>query len=357
MTKPAEPLTVKNRPARPALLSPIPFSLVALNRRELIFNALIALLTLLAAAALLVLLPIDPADPSLLIVPLVALALLLWALAELIEHWRLMPLVPPYAVQPAGVAFVAYSSPVKWLRSLLLNLLLLASAALFAHYSLQKLWPRSDRLVMLLITPVMAALALGNLADLPRRRRLMFLQAQALAANAHRLPERGPARRSVKVSGASLLTGFLALLLTVFLAFSLKYELRHRQWDDLLISLLFLGLVLWYSPLLPRQRWVYRANGDYFCFQRRGRNLKWEEVEHYPVADYRAFYTDRTADNAGQLWLAGSDGRDDVQLPLPSYWLRESSSTAQSLAERLGAASGLPLLHRWPAPPREIFQG
>lgn len=56
----------------------------------------------------------------------------------------------------------------------------------------------------------------------------------------------------------------------------------------------------------------------------------------------------------GRLWLAGRAGSADVPLADIRHWYYPNYQEAQNLAEKLSAASGLPLLYRWPAQPASL---
>ena len=150
------------------------------------------------------------------------------------------------------------------------------------------------------------------------------------------------------------------------------------------LYLLFIHALRWRGPLL----WVcgYDAASD-SCQLERGH---WRggpvQREQWPATDFVGLYVERASpllgafsippEQAGwltaapgvslkqlaaalpplhgRIWLAGKEGGEDVLLADLNSWYRRNYREAQRLAEKLSEASGLPVLHRWPAPPARI---
>lgn len=118
-------------------------------------------------------------------------------------------------------------------------------------------------------------------------------------------------------------------------------------WPLLLIWLPLMLLRLFYAKCW--QRWRYDATRD--TFHRDGRGWpQWREEGSWPAAECCGLYLERVG-RRPRLWLAGPAGGEDVLLGDLAYLSSGGKEAEQDLLHRLSAASGLPVLYRWPAPP------
>lgn len=118
-------------------------------------------------------------------------------------------------------------------------------------------------------------------------------------------------------------------------------------WPLLLIWLPLMLLRLFYAKCW--QRWRYDATRD--TFHRDGRGWpQWREEGSWPAAECCGLYLERVG-RRPRLWLAGPAGGEDVLLGDLAYLYIGGKEAEQNLLARLSAASGLPVLYRWPAPP------
>lgn len=118
-------------------------------------------------------------------------------------------------------------------------------------------------------------------------------------------------------------------------------------WPLLLIWLPLMLLRLFYAKCW--QRWRYDATRD--TFHRDGRGWpQWREEGSWPAAECCGLYLERVG-RRPRLWLAGPAGSEDVLLGDLAYLYIGGKEAEQDLLNRLSAASGLPVLYRWPTPP------
>ncbi len=118
-------------------------------------------------------------------------------------------------------------------------------------------------------------------------------------------------------------------------------------WLWLLIWLLLLSLRLFNAKFW--QRWRYDAARDTFHRDRR-RRFHWQEEGSWPAVECCGLYLERVG-RRPRLWLAGPAGGEDVLLGDLGYLYIGGKEAGQDLLNRLSAASGLPVLYRWPTPP------
>ena len=232
-------------------------------------------------------------------------------------------------------------------------LFMLAAGLAISYFGHTLLRETADSKWLLLIYLSAAVLPAGALLDLWRYRWQWLAQRRAMASPlAHQLPPRRPPRYSLRFTTNSALNQFIRLLILGAMLAALATGLGAGELrEKLLLLVLVLGLIgdsacayVW-----RWQRWRYDAKRDTFHCDRR-RWFHWQEERSWPAADFCGLYLDR-ADDYPQLWLAGRAGGADVPLLTLAYWLRPNDRDARTLAENLSAASGLPLLYRWLAPP------
>lgn len=364
---------MNKRPTQLAQLSPIPFVRLAPTTNEMTAH-LLAYLLLLAGAFYLAsgnppawARPLEPLASlqelfGQLLLP--AAALLVFAL--LWEECRLFAARSPYKYEYEGRAIVLYPSPVAIIfTALSMATLLLPMAGAGAYYGLKSTFAGWANPGMARLATVLAALALLVLLALllremgQRWRQMQIQRAQGTRPAAHQIPARRSARPAPFFSTTRLLGPLLWLTLGAFLLAGAAYLARDNRWAALTVVL---TLMLAYLACGRWARWRYAADSDSFILSRR-HWFGWREVERLPAADFCGLYLERDKKGAyPQLWLVGRDG-DDVRLARVAhwllknnpYWLYDNEMAADDLAEELSAASGLPLLYRWPAPPAAIF--
>ncbi len=133
-------------------------------------------------------------------------------------------------------------------------------------------------------------------------------------------------------------------IIWVLLLILLVSPLALLLWPLLLI---WLTLRLFYAKCW--HRWRYDAARD--TFHRDGRGWpQWREEGSWSAAECCGLYLERVG-RRPRLWLAGPAGGEDVLLGDLSYLSSGGKEAGQNLLTRLSAASGLPVLYRWPAPP------
>ena len=99
----------------------------------------------------------------------------------------------------------------------------------------------------------------------------------------------------------------------------------------------------------------YDPAGDCFYLERSFYWGKCEWREEVGAGHFCGIYWERGVGEC-HLWLASVDGDSDLAIPAGNSWYGSNGAVAQRLAERLSAASGLPLLYRWPAPPLSMLR-
>ena len=354
--------TSEKRPADPARLSPMPFPQLRTLSRGQLLHDLFSPLLMLALAGLFFWLSglLPPELPKINFLHysfgLLAVALVVSAGAELWENLRFLPQLRR---STGEIKLVAPPSRVRIVAAALGHLLQLLWAILLID--LKELWFISWPLAL-----GMGAVALSGLVEVWRRGRQQRQQRPAARPEAHRLPPRQPARRSFRFTTNSpqkLLMRLLILGVMCWLVLLMPYAIvqdfanGRLQWASLGLWLLMLLVIVnsARAHIWRWQRWRYDAKRDTFHCDRR-RWFHWQEERRWSAADFCGLYLDR-ADDYPQLWLAGPAGAEDVPLLTLTYWLRPNDRDARTLAENLSAASGLPLLYRWPAPPLELFKG
>lgn len=229
-----------------------------------------------------------------------------------------------------------------------LTLLLLAAAlalAYLCHTVLMEIMEMPPLFVLYLMAAALLLLALLNLGHYRRRwHRLRELEKISTAA-AHLLPRRRPGRHCYHHCFSSPLDFPLALLGVLSLPLALASGSSY-----FLLSLL-MALAPPAERRLPRKSWQrwrcgYEPADDSFYLARANYLGRYRQIYRWPAAQCGGLYPEGPL-----LWLAGPAGGEDVLLAEMDYWHRSNERAALALATSLSAASGLPLLHRWPAPP------
>ena len=230
-------------------------------------------------------------------------------------------------------------------------LMLAAGLALFYYgHTVLRETADSRRFPVYLLAAALLPLALLDLWHYRRRwRQLQQLRTMA-APLAHRLPPRRPSRHSYQCRFSSLLDlplqGLGILSLLAGFAVGISY---------FLLSLLISRLPKAPQPL-PRKSWQrwrcgYDAATD--CFHLAWANYlgSYRRLYQRPAAEFCGLYQEE-----GLIWLAGLAGGVDVLLAELDYWYRSNDAAFRALLAKLSAASGLPVLYRWPAPPLSLMK-
>lgn len=351
------------RPARPELLSPLPFYRLAPSR-WLNLLQLLASLAALAVGGWLIRLFLRYPYVASGFQDLALLLLLVWAALKMLllagEQLYRWPAARRF--NGNGQSLLLYPSPLQLASALLEPLFMTLASAALLYYSLTDplenwLMPQLARAVGLIGSLLGALTVAEGLDNYRRQRQQRRQQRRARESAAHQLPERAIPRHCWSGDGASPSSRLLNLAVPLlFFGFFIN-------WLALLdlSSLWFLlpPLALLVALMNPRRRWRYRADDDVFLRERwswAGGKLAWREEEAQEAAQFIGIYWSGRL-YQGQLGLAGRAGGVDVLWPLVAGpGSGEGSDVARRLAEALSAASGLPLLYRWPEPPREIFK-
>ena len=315
-------------PATPERLSPAPSPFLTLTRREIGARLWLAL---------------------------AAGALGQWALLRLWESGRW------WKIMPADSTLLAGRSRAHILSVGLNALLLLVFVALLVQRSLASPLSGGLKLLILLLALVLARGALGELAEC--RRDWPRPAAIPLAAP---LPPRAPPGHSYRQNLTArldfplwLLLGGLLLVLIMALLFqppTAQQMSGLMELGGLVATLVAAGLA---RRVWQRRRCGYEAQSDSFHRDRASYFAPYEREGCWPAADFCGLYWEKKTSWSrevprSRLWLAGKAGGQDMLLAELNYWHRDNQRAARQLAQELSAASGLPLLYRWPGPPAAI---
>lgn len=332
-------LFILSRPARPELLAPVPFAFFqqipahwALAGQNLLLA--LGLAGLMGWWALNLLNDLTLLPLALL---LLALGLALWGLAKTREtqRWRRGELVPqfdPLNPLAAGCGQLA---------ALLFGLDLLNLARQSAHPP------------VLLPLASLLALALGayGLMGLGESWRLWRQMAQWREPGARALPPRRAASHSLTIGESSSGRWLLWLLALTLLILALASNARDGRELNGPQRLAIAAPLLASLDAAPRRRWRYSLADDSFICYRRQR-WRWQELQRLPAAAFCGLLLDKDGRQRPLLWLAGRAGGKDVLMFALYSFPSDKFRRARRWAEQFSRASGLPLLYRWPEPPR-----
>ena len=164
-----------------------------------------------------------------------------------------------------------------------------------------------------------------------------------------KLPERAAPKTSGRMefavySIAALLSRipFLLLVLLILLG---GFEFSQK-WLFWLAVLLFAGWRLAYHwHTLHKAR--YNAQEDTLTVYRL-RRFKWQPEKHYALSAFCGIYCREKYSSmgvkAGEIWLAGKEGGNDVRLLKVDFLLRDNRQAAEVTAKQIARTTGLPLL-------------
>jgi len=163
------------------------------------------------------------------------------------------------------------------------------------------------------------------------------------------LPERAAPKTSGRMEFAvysivALLSRipFLLLVLLILLG---GFEFSQK-WLFWLAVLLFAGWRLAYHwHTLHKAR--YNAQEDTLTVYRL-RRFKWQPEKHYALSAFCGIYCREKYSSmgvkAGEIWLAGKEGGNDVRLLKADFLLRDNRQAAEITAKQIARTTGLPLL-------------
>ena len=357
--------TNETRPAQRELLSPVPFHREAPSRWPILLKVLASLALLLAIAGLLKfilshLYVISSLQDSITLLLIVLLGLYQpLAIGEQLRSW---PTAAPYKYSAAGRRLLLYPSAVRALAKPGLALLFMPPlAAALLYYSLHDPlsgWPmpRLVRVFGVLGALICTVSCVEILDEWRYRWRQLLLQRQARNPARHQLPERGAARQSWCGDGTALTARLAALAVLAIFPWFTANLLMEADWRTIAICL---GPVAVLAGLFisQRRRWSYCPTDDCFYVERwrfSGGKFHWREEGRWPAGDFIGIYWQGSYHS--QLWLAARAGNDALLPAVGNLWQGNNEEAARNLALRLSAVSGLPILYRWPVPPREVFK-
>ena len=163
------------------------------------------------------------------------------------------------------------------------------------------------------------------------------------------LPERAAPKTSGRMEFAvysivALLSRipFLLLVLLILLG---GFEFSQK-WLFWLAVLLFAGWRLAYHwHTLHKVR--YNMQEDALILYRL-RRFKWQPEKHYALSAFCGIYCREKYSSmgakAGEIWLAGKEGGNDVRLLKADFLLRDNRQAAVATAKQIARTTGLPLL-------------
>lgn len=174
------------------------------------------------------------------------------------------------------------------------------------------------------------------------------------SAISHSIPRRRPQRHRFRQRLTSPLDFPLMLLLlgTVPVVIASGFYQLMVFWLPLAFSQFISGCR---KEVWLRWHGGYDPAGDCFYLERSFYWGKCEWREEVGAGHFCGIYWERGVGEC-HLWLASVDGDSDIAIPAGNSWYGSNGAVAQRLAERLSAASGLPLLYRWPAPPLSMLR-
>ncbi len=346
MEKAMNPI-VTTRPARPELLTPVPFVApapepIGLNGSTDYQLGLLLLLALVYFLPLGLMEHFGGTPFKELALQLLITGLAAQALAKIGTNWRLKAGDGLRTLR--GVPVVLWQSPLSLIgEGLFIFLITLppAVALVYETIHIHLLHPQAYRLVPVWDMGAVLVLLvwLGTtLTDLGRRWRAQRLNRQAPADPPP--PPRGPARHSAHF--------FTDAPVALTLRTALAIDMLLVALDGGQLALLFVAGALADFFFIYRRRWGYRASDDCFYWEE-WRGGRWEERQRWPAADFIGLYVlkDSSPQNRdAQLWLAGPAGSRDVPMATLEHWGRNNGRAAQRLAAQLSRVSGLPVLYR-----------
>ena len=250
------------------------------------------------------------------------------------------------------IPYTSYS-PLGLKLKIAVVLFMLAAGLALSYYGHTVLRETASEWLLLIYLSAAALPALA-LFDLWRYRwRWLVLLRKMASPLAHQLPPRQPPRHSLRCTTNSALNQFIRLLILGAMLAALATGLGAGELrEKLLLLVLVLGLIgdsacayVW-----RWQRWRYDATRDTFHRDRR-RRFQWQEEGSWSAAECCGLYLEMVG-RRPRLWLAGPAGGEDVLLGDLGYlYIGGGKEVEQDLLARLSAASGLPVLYRWPTPP------
>ena len=164
------------------------------------------------------------------------------------------------------------------------------------------------------------------------------------------LPERAALRCEDKIEFAvyslSTLLSRIPFLLFVLLMLWGGVEFDQQWWPLWLTVLLFAAWRLAYHwHTLRKVRYNVQEDALTIC---RLRGFKWQPEKHYALSGFCGIYCREKYSSmgvkAGEIWLAGKEGGNDVRLLKADFLWRDNRQAAVATAKKIARTTGLPLL-------------
>lgn len=164
------------------------------------------------------------------------------------------------------------------------------------------------------------------------------------------LPERAALRHEDKTEFAvyslSTLLSRIPFLLFVLLMLWGGVEF-NQQWRLLWLTVLLFAAwrLAYHWHTLRKVR--YNVQEDTLTVYRL-RRFKWQPEKHYALSEFCSIYCRKKYGGmgvkAGEIWLAGKEGGNDVRLLEADFLSRDNRQAAEVTAKQISLATGLPLL-------------
>ena len=162
-----------------------------------------------------------------------------------------------------------------------------------------------------------------------------------------KLPERAAPKTSGRMEFAVYSIGTLFSRL-LFLPFVLLLVWIESGWQRLFWLAALLFAAWWFVRSWNTLHKVcYNAQEDTLTVYRL-RGFKWQPEKHYALSGFCGIYCREKYSSmgvkAGEIWLAGKEGGNDVRLLKADFLWRDNRQAAVATAKKIARTTGLPLL-------------
>ena len=163
-----------------------------------------------------------------------------------------------------------------------------------------------------------------------------------------KLPERAAPKTSGRMEFAVYSIGTLFSRLLFFLPFVLLLVWIEFGWQRLFWLAALLFAAWWFVRSWNTLHKVrYNAQEDTLTVYRL-RGFKWQPEKHYALSGFCGIYCREKYSSmgvkAGEIWLAGKEGGNDVRLLKADFLWRDNRLAAVATAKKIARTTGLPLL-------------